>query len=316
MFWYVGSMIHAENLSKSYGEKRAVDDISFTIEPGLVTGFLGPNGSGKSTTMRMIVGLDRPTSGRVTINGRAYADQPAPLHEVGILLDAKAAHPARSARNHLRCIAKTHGISSRRVDEVIGLTGLESVAHKRVGAFSLGMGQRVGIATALLGDPHTVILDEPVNGLDPEGVQWVRSLCRALASEGRAVLLSSHLMDEMAKTADRVIVLGRGRVIADAAMNDLLASAGGETVRVRTANLDRLAQVLSPLGATLYNVQGDTAEIAGSNAQQIAELAAANGVVLFEITAVRASLEQAFFALTHDAVEYRTSNHDLQENPR
>ncbi|AMM19272.1 multidrug ABC transporter ATP-binding protein [Frondihabitans sp. PAMC 28766] len=303
-------MIQATSLTKTYGDKTAVDGISFTVEPGYVTGFLGPNGSGKSTTMRMIVGLDRPTAGRVTVNGSAYADHAAPLHEVGILLDAKAAHPARTARNHLRCIARTHGISNRRVDEVIGMTGLEAVAGKRVGKFSLGMGQRVGIASVLLGDPQTVILDEPVNGLDPEGVQWVRSLCRSLAAEGRAVLLSSHLMDEMAKTADRVIVLGRGRVIADATMDDIIAGSGTETIRVRSTDLDRLGQVLTPLGASLTRTAADTAEIAGSTTEQVAQTAAAHGVVLFEIAAVQTSLEDAFFALTHDAVEYRTSNHE------
>ncbi|MBF4577214.1 ABC transporter ATP-binding protein [Frondihabitans sp. VKM Ac-2883] len=309
-------MIEATSLTKTYGDKTAVDGISFTVEPGYVTGFLGPNGSGKSTTMRMIVGLDRPTSGRVTVNGKPYADHSAPLTEVGILLDAKAAHPARSARNHLRCIARTHGISNRRVDEVISMTGLDSVAGKRVGKFSLGMGQRVGIAGALLGDPQTVILDEPVNGLDPEGVQWVRSLCRSLAAEGRAVLLSSHLMDEMAKTADRVVVLGRGRVIANASMDDIIAGSGGETIRVRSTDLDRLSQALSPLGATLARTSADSAEVTGSTAEQIARIAAADGIVLFEITTVRASLEEAFFALTHDAVEYRTSNHADTENAR
>jgi ABC-2 type transport system ATP-binding protein len=307
-------MIEATTLTKTYGDKTAVDGISFTVEPGHVTGFLGPNGSGKSTTMRMIVGLDRPTAGSVTVNGRAFADHAAPLHEVGILLDAKAAHPARTARNHLRCIARTHGIANRRVDEVIGLTGLDSVASKRVGKFSLGMGQRVGIAAALLGDPQTVILDEPVNGLDPEGVQWVRSLCRSLAAEGRAVLLSSHLMDEMAKTADRVIVLGRGRIIADAAMDEILAGNGTGAVRVRTTELERLASALAPIGATLTATSSDSAEIVGADTRQVAETAAAAGIVLFEIAAADTSLEDAFFALTHDAVEYRTANHDSRSN--
>lgn len=309
-------MIEASNLTKTYGDKTAVDGLNFTVAPGLVTGFLGPNGSGKSTTMRMIVGLDRPTSGRVTVNGKPYAEHAAPLHEVGVLLDAKAAHPARTARNHLRCIARTHGISNRRVDDVIALTGLESVAGKRVGKFSLGMGQRVGIASALLGDPQTVILDEPVNGLDPEGVQWVRSMCRSLAAEGRAVLLSSHLMDEMAKTADRVIVLGRGRVIADASMDEIIASSGGQSIRVRSNNIARLAQLLAPHGAVVTTTAADTAEIAGSDARQVAEVAASAGIVLFEIATVQASLEEAFFALTHDAVEYRTANHNAPENNR
>ena len=208
-------MIEAQGLTKQFGPKTAVDQVSFTVKPGMVTGFLGPNGAGKTTTMRMIVGLDRPTGGSVTINGSRYADLKSPLREVGILLDAKAVHPGRSARNHLLAIAATHGIGRARVDEVIGLTGLESVAGKRVGGFSLGMGQRLGIAAALLGDPATLILDEPVNGLDPEGVMWVRQLARHLASEGRTIFLSSHLMSEMALTADHLIVLGRGRIVAD-----------------------------------------------------------------------------------------------------
>ncbi|WP_345377247.1 ABC transporter ATP-binding protein [Frondihabitans cladoniiphilus] len=302
-------MIEARNLTKSYGDKTAVRNLSFRVEPGTVTGFLGPNGAGKSTTMRMIVGLDRPTSGSVTVNGRPYVSSSAPLHEVGILLDAKAAHPGRTARNHLRVIASSNGISNRRVDEVIELTGLGAVAGKRVGKFSLGMGQRVGIAAALLGDPKVVILDEPVNGLDPEGVQWVRQMVRSMAADGRTVLLSSHLMEEMSKTADRIIVLGKGELIADASVAEILAQADGNSVRVRTNGLDRLAQILAPLGGTITTTAADTAEITGIPLEQIAELASANGIVLYELTAVQASLEEAFFALTHDAVEYRTSNH-------
>src|SRR5690606_10055958 len=218
-------MIEATNLTKRYGKKTAVDDVTFTVEPGRVTGFLGPNGAGKSTTMRMIVGLDRPTAGRVRVNGRAYAEHRAPLHEVGALLDAKAVHTGRTAYNHLLAMAATHGIGKKRVQEVIAMTGLESVAKKRVGGFSLGMGQRLGIAAAMLGDPAAVGLDGPVNGVDPEGVLWVRTLVRDLASEGRTVFLSSHLMSEMAQTADHLIVLGRGRIIADAPMSDVLAGA-------------------------------------------------------------------------------------------
>src|SRR5690554_1970649 len=223
-------MIEATNLTKRYGKKTAVDDVTFTVEPGRVTGFLGPNGAGKSTTMRMIVGLDRPTAGRVRVNGRLYAEHRAPLQEVGTLLDAKAVHTGRTAYNHLLAMAATHGIGKKRVREVIELTGLESVARKRVGGFSLGMGQRLGIAAALLGDPQTLILDEPINGLDPEGVRWVRSLVRSLAAEGRTVLLSSHLMSEMAVTADHLIVLGKGRVIADAAVGDVIGGAARASV--------------------------------------------------------------------------------------
>ncbi|WP_423921600.1 ABC transporter ATP-binding protein [Frigoribacterium sp. 2-23] len=298
-------MIEATHLSKSYGAKTAVDDISFTVEPGTVTGFLGPNGAGKSTTMRMIVGLDRPTSGAVTVNGHAYVDSVAPLHEVGVLLDAKAVHPSRSARNHLRVVARTHGITNARVDEVLGMTGLESVAGKRAGSFSLGMGQRLGIATALLGDPGTLIFDEPVNGLDPEGVIWVRQLCRAMAAEGRAVLLSSHLMSEMAQTADRLIVLGRGSVIADATMADVLARAGGGAIRVRSNDAGRLDEVLRGAAATVTRTTPDTLEVTGLTDEQIARAAADAGLLVFELTTLQASLEDAFFDLTDGAVEYR-----------
>ena len=225
-------MIQARNLTKHYGDKKAVDDISFTVAPGKVTGFLGPNGAGKSTTMRMIVGLDRPTAGTVTVNGRRYAEHRSPLTEVGVLLEAKAVHTGRSAVDHLRAVAATHGFGRRRVEQVIDMTGLHSVAGKRVGGFSLGMGQRLGLAVALLGDPHTLILDEPVNGLDPEGVLWVRNLLRQLAAEGRTVFLSSHLMSEMALTADHILVIGRGRIIADAPVADIIARSGG-TMRDR-----------------------------------------------------------------------------------
>jgi ABC-2 type transport system ATP-binding protein len=221
-------MIEARSLTKRYGARTAVDGIDFMVRPGLVTGFLGPNGAGKSTTMRMIMGLDHPSAGSVTVNGRQYAQHRAPLRQVGALLDAKAVHPGRSARSHLRAVAATHRIGAKRVDEVIGLTGLESVARRRVGGFSLGMGQRLGLAVALLGDPATLILDEPVNGLDPEGVVWVRQFARRLSAEGRTVFLSSHLMSEMAQTADHVIILGRGRIVADAPMSEIVASAEGD----------------------------------------------------------------------------------------
>ena len=223
-------MINAQGLVKRYGAKTAVNDISFTVQPGRVTGFLGPNGAGKSTTMRMVVGLDNPTSGSVTVNGRTYAEHAAPLREVGALLDAKAVHTGRSAYNHLLALGATHGIGKARVTEVIGMTGLDSVPGKRVGGFSLGMGQRLGIAAALLGDPATLLLDEPVNGLDPDGVLWVRNLVRSLATEGRTVFLSSHLMSEMAVTADRLIVVGRGRLLADGSLDDVLARSGADSL--------------------------------------------------------------------------------------
>jgi len=301
-------MIEASHLTKRHGASLAVDDVSFTVAPGAVTGFLGPNGAGKSTTMRMIVGLDRPTSGTVTVNGKRYADSPAPLQEVGVLLDAGAVHPGRTARDHLRTVARTHGIPERRVDEVIGLAGLESVARRRAGTFSLGMGQRLGIATALLGDPDTLVLDEPVNGLDPEGVIWVRQLCRSLAAEGRAVLLSSHLMSEMAQTADHLVVLGRGRVIADASVADVLAGQGGGRVAVRTDSAGQLEALLGPLGGTVTHLSADRVEVAGLTAEQIARAAAPAGVLLFELTPTQTSLEDAFFGLTHDSVEYRSGS--------
>ncbi len=297
-------MIHAQNLSKRYGARLAVDDVSFTVQPGRVTGFLGPNGAGKSTTMRMIVGLDRPSAGSVTVNGRSYAELEAPLHEVGVLLDAKAVHPGRSARGHLRALAATHGISNARVDEVIGLTGLDAVAGKRVKGFSLGMGQRLGIAAALLGDPATLILDEPVNGLDPEGVIWVRRLARHLASEGRTVFLSSHLMSEMAQTADHIIVLGRGRVIADAPVAEIVASAAGQrAVRVRTPQAEQLIAAVTAEGATAAP-DASGLLVTGLASERIGELAAHGGIVLHELAPVAGSLEDAYLALTQDEVEY------------
>jgi len=296
-------LIKATALTKRYGSRTAVDNVDFTVRPGTVTGFLGPNGAGKSTTMRMIVGLDKPSAGSVTVNGKAYREHRAPMREVGVLLDAKAVHTGRSAYKHLLAMGATHGIGKARVQEVIELTGLASVARKRVGGFSLGMGQRLGIAAALLGDPATLILDEPVNGLDPEGVQWVRKLVRHLAAEGRTVLLSSHLMSEMAQTADHIIVLGRGRVLADAPVSDIIAGAGGSTVRVRTPRPELLAQALpdaqqTPLSDGAISLNGVTAE-------QVGEAAAVHGVVLHELTPVASSLEEAYMALTQDEVEYR-----------
>lgn len=300
-------MIEAVGLTKRYGSKTAVDDIGFTVRPGLVTGFLGPNGAGKSTTMRLIVGLDRPTSGTVTIDGKRYAQLRAPLREVGVLLDAKAVHTGRSARGHLRALAATHGIPRSRVDEVIDLAGLETVAGKRVGAFSLGMGQRLGIAAALLGDPAILILDEPVNGLDPEGVIWVRTLTRRLAAEGRTVFLSSHLMSEMAQTADHIIVLGRGRVIADAPVGEILAGAAGTTVRVRSPHAAYLLPLLTAQHATVSvpsTDEPDVIEVTGLSSAQIGGIAAPAGIILHELTPVGGSLEDAYLSLTQDEVEY------------
>ncbi|MCU1552156.1 MAG: multidrug transporter ATP-binding protein [Glaciihabitans sp.] len=300
-------MIEAVGLSKRYGDKLAVDDVTFQVRPGLVTGFLGPNGAGKSTTMRLIAGLDRPSAGSVTVNGKPYAEHKSPLREVGLLLDAKAVHTGRSARAHLLAIGATHGIGRERVEEVIGMVGLQSVARKRVGGFSLGMGQRLGIATALLGDPATVILDEPVNGLDPEGVIWVRNLVRHLASQGKTVFLSSHLMSEMAQTADHIIVLGRGRVIANASVHDILAQATGGSVRVRTPNASALRQLLELPDVAVTSTQDDLLQVTGIAAPRIGELAAARGIILHELTPVVSSLEDAYLELTQDDVEYRTS---------
>ncbi len=300
-------MIETHGLTKRYGSTTAVDHMSFTVQPGLVTGFLGPNGAGKSTTMRMIVGLDRPTDGKVTVNGRRYAEHRAPLHEVGALLDAKAIHTGRTARNHLRAMAATHGIATKRVDEVIEMTGLVTVADRRVGGFSLGMGQRLGIASALLGDPQTLILDEPVNGLDPEGVLWVRNLTKYLASQGRTVFLSSHLMSEMALTADHLIVVGRGRVLADAPVADVIAGAHGSKVRVRSPRADDLEELLRRSGAGVTATEAGLLEVTGSTAAQIGDAAAAARLPLHELTTVGSSLEDAYLQLTADEVEYHST---------
>src|ERR1700704_17939 len=299
-------MIEARGLTKRYGEKTAVDDLTFTVRPGVVTGFLGPNGAGKSTTMRMILGLDAPTDGEVTVNGRAYAEHPAPLREVGALLEARAVHTSRSAANHLRAMAATTGIGRRRVEEVIDLVGLRDVAYHRAGSFSLGMGQRLGIASALLGDPRTLILDEPVNGLDPEGVRWIRDLLKQLAEEGRTVFLSSHLMSEMALTAEQLIVVGRGRLIRDTSVAQFIASASSGIVRVRTPEQDTLRELLLEDGATVANSEPGQLEVTGMTSDEIGYRAAAAGLTLLELAPVEASLEDAFMALTHDAVEYRT----------
>ena len=269
-------MIDAQGLTKDYGDKRAVDGLTFTVQPGVVTGFLGPNGSGKSTTMRLILGLDAPTAGDVTVNGKHYRDHAAPLHEVGALLEARSVHTGRSAYNHLLALAQTHGIPKSRVDELIDLVGLHEVAKKRAGQFSLGMGQRLGIATALLGDPHTVMLDEPVNGLDPEGILWIRHLLKGLAAEGRTVFVSSHLMSEMALTADHLIVIGRGQVIADTSTEDFVRQASGNVVRVRSPQATRLAELLAGPDVTITSVDGDgLLDVQGLRAEQIGDLAAA-----------------------------------------
>jgi ABC-2 type transport system ATP-binding protein len=298
-------MIEAHGLTKQYGEKLAVDDLSFTVRPGIVTGFVGPNGAGKSTTMRMILGLDAPTAGTVTVNGRAYADHAAPLHEVGALLDAGAVHKGRSAANHLLAMAATHGISRRRVEEVIDLVGLREVAAKRAGGYSLGMGQRLGIASALLGDPDTLILDEPVNGLDPDGVLWIRVLLKQLADEGRTVFLSSHLMSEMALTAAHLIVVGRGRLIRDMSVDDFIASAASESVFVRTPDEARLRDLLRSEGVEVTSKEPGQLSVSGMTSDEIGYRAAGAGLTLLELSPVQASLEEAFMALTHDAVEYR-----------
>lgn len=299
-------MIEAQGLTKRYGSTTAVDGASFTVQPGRVTGFLGPNGAGKSTTMRMIVGLDRPTAGNVTVNGKHYAEHRSPLTEVGALLEARAVHPGRTARSHLRAMAATHGIGNRRVDEVIELTGLGAVAGKRVGGFSLGMNQRLGVAVALLGDPHTLILDEPVNGLDPEGVIWVRTLVRYLASQGRTVFLSSHLMSEMAVTADHIIVIGRGHIIADAPVEQVVAGSTHATVRVRSPQASALAEVLQRSGSTVESSEPGVLQVVGATAETVGEAAAANGIVLHELTSVSGSLEDAYLALTAEEVEYHS----------
>src|SRR5690242_16888901 len=266
-------MIEAHGLTKRYGATVAVEDLSFTVPPGQVTGFLGPNGAGKSTTMRLILGLDAPDSGSVTIDGRPYAACRRPLFQAGALLEAKTFHGGRSARNHLLCLALSNGISRARVDAVLDLVGLRSTARRRAGGFSLGMSQRLGIAAALLGDPPVLMLDEPVNGLDPEGVVWIRTLLKALAAEGRTVLLSSHLMSEMAMTADRLVIIGRGRLIAQASMADFLAAGSGGTVTVRSPQAARLAALLIPRGATVTRQDGDALAVTGTTPEAIGEIA-------------------------------------------
>jgi ABC-2 type transport system ATP-binding protein len=300
-------MIEACGLTKRYGGTLAVDGLTFTVRPGMVTGFLGPNGAGKSTTMRMILGLDAPTGGSVTVNGKPYREHVAPLHEVGALLEARSVHPGRSAYNHLLALARTSGIRRSRVDEVIQAVGLDGVARRRAGRFSLGMGQRLGIATALLGDPRTVILDEPLNGLDTEGIRWVRGLLSGLAAEGRTVFVSSHLMNEMALTAQHLIVIGRGRLIADTGMAEFIATRGRSQVRVRTTHPDALAARLSGPDVAVTFDKDEALTVTGLTTDQIGTAAAAAGITVLELTAQQASLEEAFIDLTRDAVEYRAT---------
>ena len=297
-------MIEARDLTKDYGSKRAVDGLTFTVEPGVVTGFLGPNGAGKSTTMRLVLGLDAPTRGDVTVNGKHYRDHVAPLHEVGALLEARSVHTGRTAYNHLLALAQTHGISKRRVRELIDLVGLHEVAGKRAGQFSLGMGQRLGIAVALLGDPKTVMLDEPVNGLDPEGIHWIRNLLKGLAAEGRTVFVSSHLMSEMALTAEHLIVVGRGRVIADTSVDEFVARASQKVVLVRSPDLDRLRDALAGPGIAFAAAERGALEVHGLTAEQIGDAAAADGIALHELTPQQASLEDAFMELTRGELEF------------
>jgi ABC-2 type transport system ATP-binding protein len=298
-------MIEARGLTKRYGDKVAVDDLSFRVRPGVVTGFLGPNGAGKSTTMRMILGLDAPTSGSVTVNGKPYREHTAPLREVGALLEARSVHPGRRAYHHLLALAQTSGIGRSRVDEVIDAVGLREVARRRAGGFSLGMGQRLGIAVALLGDPHTVILDEPINGLDTEGIRWIRSLLRGLAAQGKTVFVSSHLMNEMALTAQHLIVIGRGRLIADTGVKEFIAGAQGDTVRVRSTDPDALAALLRPRAAEVSRDRDGALTVSGLSTDQVGRAAGAAGITLLELTERRASLEEAFIDMTRDAVEFR-----------
>jgi ABC-2 type transport system ATP-binding protein len=298
-------LIEASGLTKRYGEKVAVRDLTFTVRPGVVTGFLGPNGSGKSTTMRLVVGLDAPQSGSATVNGRHYRDHPAPLHEVGTLLEARSVHTGRSAYNHLLALAQTHGIGRRRVDELIEMVGLGEVARKRVGQFSLGMGQRLGIAAALLGDPAILMFDEPVNGLDPEGILWIRNLMKALAAEGRTIFVSSHLMSEMENTADHLLVIGRGRLIADCSVAEFIERNSVQSVRIRTPKPELLASLIAVAGGTAAPGAGGVLVAHGLPVDQIGDLAFENGIRLHELATAQASLEEAFMELTADSVEFQ-----------
>ncbi|HEX2317924.1 MAG TPA: ATP-binding cassette domain-containing protein [Streptosporangiaceae bacterium] len=298
-------MIEIQQLTKTYGSNIAVSELTFTVRPGVVTGFLGPNGAGKSTTMRMILGLDEPTSGSVLVNGRPPRSHAAPLHEIGGMLDPRAVHPSRSAYHHLLAIAQTSGIRKSRVDEVIDAVGLRSVSGRRAGKFSLGMSQRLGIAAALLGDPATVVLDEPVNGLDVEGIRWIRGMLTDLAAEGKTVFVSSHLMSEIAQTATHLIVIGRGRLIADTSMAEFMATAAPTAVRVRTTDSDALVKMLRAPGVTVTQAADGALSVTGASTTQVGAAAGAAGITVLELTTEQASLEDVFVGLTHDAVEYR-----------
>jgi ABC-2 type transport system ATP-binding protein len=300
-------MIEARGLSKRYGTKLAVNNLSFDIRPGTVTGFLGPNGAGKTTTMRLILGLDTPDTGTVTIDGQRYADMAYPMRSVGALLDAKAVHGGRSAYNHLLCLAQTNGIGRKRVDEVIGLVGLADVAKKRSKGFSLGMGQRLGIAATLLGDPAVLMFDEPVNGLDPEGILWIRNLMKALAAEGRTVFVSSHLMSEMEHTADYLIVIGRGQLLADCSMQEFIERSSGQSVRVRTPQAEDLGRALTTAGGRVTPDGYEVLSVQNMTAEQIGDIAFESRIRLHELAVVRASLETAFMELTGDSVEYHAA---------
>jgi ABC-2 type transport system ATP-binding protein len=297
-------MIEAEGLTKRYGDTLAVDDLSFSVEPGRITGFLGPNGAGKTTTMRLILGLDRPTAGRVTINGKPFDEVAQPMRQVGALLDAKAMHGGRSAYNHLLCLAQSNNLPRRRVDEVLSLVGLTDVAGKRSKGFSLGMGQRLGIAGALLGDPQILMFDEPVNGLDPEGILWIRNLMKALAAEGRTIFVSSHLMSEMENTADHLLVIGRGRLIADCTVDEFIAANSQQNVRVRTPQPDLLAKLVAAAGATVREDGDGSMVVSGLDPGRVGDLAYDNAVRLHELAPVHASLEQAFMELTASSVQF------------
>ncbi len=297
-------MIEVQNLTKRYGATTAVENLTFTVEPGIVTGFLGPNGAGKSTTMRMILGLDKPTAGTATVNGRNLVDQPAPLTELGALLEAKAVHPKRSGRNHLRALAATTGISRKRVEEVLDMVGLSDVADRAAGGFSLGMSQRLGIASALLGDPTTVMLDEPVNGLDPEGILWIRHLLKDLADDGRTVLVSSHLMSEMALTAEHFVIIGQGRLIADVSAVELDAMGAESNVLVRADDGTRMRSLLTADGVTIRSEAGEAFSVSGMDSTEIGRIASTNSIALSELTTRRSTLEQTFMGLTGHAVEF------------
>ncbi len=300
-------MIEVTGLTKRFGAKVAVDDLSFEVRPGVVTGFLGPNGAGKSTTMRVVMGLDHANAGRTTVNGRRFHDLAWPLHEVGALLEARAIHPGRSAFDHLWMLAQTNHIAKSRVSEVLDLVGLTPVAKRRVGTFSLGMGQRLGIAVALLGDPGVLLFDEPVNGLDADGIRWVRQLLRRLAGEGRTVFVSSHLMSEMAQTAHQVVVIARGRLIADTSVEEFTSRYAQTSVRVRSPQAERLAAALSAAGASVSTESG-VLSVQGLGAAAIGDLAAANGLTLHELTAVATTLEEAFMESTEGDLEYHVTN--------